>query len=135
MSLVLAALLIGIAVPRFTLPRLGVSSHLLALMQGLFLIVLGLVWDRLTLSATGRRAAFWLALYGCFAPLAANLLGAIWGAGGTLLPIAAGGVKGTPFEEQAIVVLLRTGGASQILAATLVLWALRLAPAPPAHPS
>ena len=124
--LFLAALFIGLAVPRFAVPRLGLSAHLLALMQGLFLIGTGLLWNRLALSFAILRAAFWLALYGSFAPLTANLLAAIWGAGNTLLPIAAGQAHGNALQEQIITVLLRTGGASMIAAAILMLWGLRI---------
>lgn len=128
MGLFLAALLIGLAIPRFSVPRLGLSAHLLALTQGLFLMIAGLFWDRLRLADGLRRATFGLALYGCLAPLAANLLGAAWGAGNTLLPIAAGAAHGTAVQEGIITGLLRTGGAALIATAALVLWGLRLPP-------
>ena len=48
--LFLFALLTGLVVPRFAVPRLGLSVHLLGLMQGLFLIALGLMWPRLRLT-------------------------------------------------------------------------------------
>ena len=126
MFLFLAALLVGLAVPRFAVPRLGLSSHLLGLMQGLFLMVAGVFWDRLRLPLATRRGAFWLTLYGCLAPLTANLLAAIWGAGNTLLPMAAGQAQGNTLQERIITTLLRTGGASLIVAAILVLWGLRM---------
>ena len=126
MFLFLAALLVGLAVPSFAVPRLGLSSHLLGLMQGLFLMVAGLFWDRLRLPLATFRIAFWLTLYGCFAPLTANLLAAIWGAGNTLLPIAAGQAHGSALQERLITILLRTGGATLIAAAVLVLWGLRM---------
>jgi hypothetical protein len=58
--------------------------------------------------------------------LTANLLAAIWGAGNTLLPIAAGQAHGNALQERIITILLRTGGASLIAAAILVLWGLRM---------
>jgi hydroxylaminobenzene mutase len=126
MSLFLLALLIGLAIPQFRVPRLGLSAHLLALTQGLFLMVAGLLWERLRLAPGLSRATFWLALYGCLAPLCANLLAAAWGAGNTLLPIAAGAAHGSALQEGIIAGLLRTGGASLIATAVLVLWGLRL---------
>jgi hydroxylaminobenzene mutase len=126
MFLFLAALLVGLAVPRFAVPRLGLSSHLLGLTQGLFLMLAGLFWERLRLPPGVFRAAFGLTLYGCFAPLTANLLAATWGAGRTLLPIAAGQAQGNPLQERIITILLRTGGASLIAAAILILWGLRM---------
>ncbi|MBK6515412.1 MAG: hypothetical protein IPG04_15140 [Polyangiaceae bacterium] len=46
-GLFLLGLLVGLAVPKFTLPRLALSTHLLGLMQGLFLLVAGGLWPRL----------------------------------------------------------------------------------------
>lgn len=51
MLLFLFALLVGLVVPTFAMPRLGLSTHLLGIMQGVFLMVLGLLWPRLRVSA------------------------------------------------------------------------------------
>jgi hypothetical protein len=72
-ALFLLALLVGIAIPRFTVPRLGLSTHLLGVTQGIFLLVLGLVWPRLTLGPLQARVAHGLAIYGCLSPWTANL--------------------------------------------------------------
>ena len=53
--LFLLALLVGLAVPRFTVPRLALSTHLLGIMQGTFLIAVGLLWPRLSLTRAGSR--------------------------------------------------------------------------------
>lgn len=121
----LAGLLVGLAVPAFTVPRLGLSAHLLGVTQGLFLTLLGLVWPRLRLSRAATRVAVGLAIYGCAAPFIANVLGASWGAGRALLPMASGGAAGSPAQETAIVFGLRSGGAALILVTLLVLWGLR----------
>lgn len=94
-------------------------------MQGLFLMVLGLLWPRLNLATGASRVAFGLALYGCLAPWLANFLAATWAAGNTLLPIAAGSAHGTALQEGIIAVALRSGGGSLILASAIVLWGLR----------
>jgi hydroxylaminobenzene mutase len=125
--LFLASLLLGLAIPKFAVPRLALSTHLLGILQGLFLIVVGLLWPRMRLTPGLSRALFWLAVYGCLAPLCANLLGALWGAGNTLLPMAAGQAHGTGAQEATIAILLRTGGASMIGASVLILWGLRRA--------
>ena len=92
--LFLVALLVGIMVPSFAVPRLGLSTHLLGITQGIFLMVIGLVWPRLRVSRPIGRAGMFLVLYGCFAPWTANLLAAILGAGNALLPFAAGPARG-----------------------------------------
>jgi hydroxylaminobenzene mutase len=123
--LFLFALIVGLLVPKFAVPRLGLSAHLLGLMQGIFLIILGLLWPRLKLTPALFRAGFWLAVYGCFAAWAANLLAAVWGAGNTMLPIAAGQARGSVLEEGIISVALRTAAASLIAVLILILWGLR----------
>ncbi|MEZ5293251.1 MAG: hypothetical protein R2745_19370 [Vicinamibacterales bacterium] len=125
--LFLVALFVGVAVPAFTVPRLGLATHLLGITQGMFLMILGLAWTRLDLPAALGRSAFFLALVGCAAPWTANLLGGIWGAGNALLPMAAGAAHGTPFQEGIIAILLRGGGAALIATLSLVVWGLRSA--------
>jgi hydroxylaminobenzene mutase len=94
-------------------------------MQGLFLSVLGLLWPRLKFTPRLSVIAFWLAVYGCFAAWTANLLAAIWGAGNTILPIAAGAARGSALQERIINGGLRTAAAALIAATALVLWGLR----------
>ena len=123
--LFLFALLVGLAVPRFAVPRLALSVHLLGLMQGLFLSVLGMLWPRLAFSRKLSAICFGLAVYGCFAAWTANFLGAIWGAGNTIVPIAAGAARGSDLQEGIINLGLRTAAAALIATAVVVLWGLR----------
>ncbi|MGE5242541.1 MAG: hydrogenase [Bacteroidota bacterium] len=123
--LFLVALLVGLAVPRFAVPRLGLSAHLLGIMQGLFLMVAGVLWPRLKLTRAAFRIGFWLALYGCFAAWSANMLAAVWGAGNSMLPIAAGQAHGNALQEAIIATGLRTAAAALIAVAILILWGLR----------
>jgi (hydroxyamino)benzene mutase len=123
--LFLFALLVGLVVPTFAVPRLGLSTHLLGLMQGMFLVVLGVLWPRLRLTRLLGRTGAFLAVYGCFAAWTANLSAAIWGAGNSMLPIAAGSSHGSAMQETIISVALRSAAVSLIAAAVLVLWGLR----------
>jgi hydroxylaminobenzene mutase len=125
MVLFLFSLFIGLAVPKFTVPRLGLSSHLLGLMQAFFLLISGLLWPRLRLAPAVADGAFWLAVYGCLAPLTANVLAGTWGAGNALLPMAAGLAHGTPVQEGVIAVGLRSGAVALIAAGIAILWGLR----------
>jgi hydroxylaminobenzene mutase len=123
--LFLLALLVGLAVPRFAVPRLGVSAHLLGIMQGIFLMVIGLLWPRLALGRSASRLGCSLAIYGCVAAWTANLLAAVWGAGNTMLPMAAGQARGSAIQEGIITAGLRTAAISLIAVAILILWGLR----------
>jgi hydroxylaminobenzene mutase len=124
-ALLLFALLTGLFVQKFTVPRLGLSIHLLGLMQGLFLMIMGLVWPKLTLRIVLSRMAFCLIIYGCFAALAANLLAGIWGAGNSLLPLAAGSARGSSGQEMTISLALRTSAVALIISVIVIIWGLR----------
>src|SRR5512146_753793 len=130
-ALFLLGLLLGLLVPRFALPRLGLSAHLLGIMQGVFLLVLGLLWPRLSFTPLLSRIACVLAIYGCLAAWTANVCGAVWGAGGSMMPLAAGGAIGSAFQEGIIKVLLRSGAVALVATAVLVLWGLRSLPKTP----
>jgi hydroxylaminobenzene mutase len=114
--LFLVALLVGIMVPSFAVPRLGLSTHLLGITQGIFLMVIGLVWPRLRVPRPIGTAGMFLVLYGCFGPWTGNLLAAILGAGNPLLPLAAGPARGTALQEGIIAILLRSGAMALIAA-------------------
>jgi hydroxylaminobenzene mutase len=129
--LFLLGLLVGLAVPRFTLPRLGLSTHLLGIIQGTFLIVAGLLWPKLRFTALLSRIGHALAIYGCLSAWTANLLGAVWGAGHTMVPMAAGAATGSSVQEGVIRFLLISAALSLITMAVLIVWGLRTpSPAP-----
>lgn len=121
----LAASNFGGAVTLFAVPRLGLSAHLIALMQGSFLVILGLLWPKLNLNRAVSRIAFWLVVYGFLAGWLANVLAGVWGAGSAMLPNAAGQAHGSTLQEGIIAIGLRTAAVSQIAALLLVLWGLR----------
>jgi len=103
--LFLLGLLTGLAGPKLKNPRMGLASHLQGVMNGMLLIILGLLWPRLGLSHVWLAVTFWLIVYAAFANWVATLLAAAWGAG-TLMPIAAGGHKAAPGRERVIGFLL-----------------------------
>jgi len=123
--LFLLSLFVGILIPNFTVPRVALSTHLLGIMQGIFLMVTGVVWPRLRLARAASRIGFSLAVYGCFSAWTGNLLAGVWGAGNALLPMAAGTAHGTPVQEIVIAAALRPAAVSLILVAVLILWGLR----------
>lgn len=123
--LFLSALFIGLAVPAFAVPRLALSAHLLGIMQGIFLMVTGLLWSRLRFTKSMSRLAFGLVVYGCLGAWTANILAGVWGAGSPMLPIAAGEARGTELQETIIKLILRIAAISLIAAVTLIAWGLR----------
>ena len=117
--LFLLGLITGLIVPFFKNPRMGLSAHLEGVMNGMFLMLLGLVWNKLLLGTKLLTLSFRLALYGTFANLVAIILAAATGEG-KMLPIA-GGKEGTGVTEILITGLLVTLALSMIAVCVLVL--------------
>lgn len=125
--LFLLGLLVGFAIPTLANPRMGLTSHMQGIVNGIFLVVLGLLWPNLSLPQAGSKGLFWLAIYGTFANWAVTLLAAYWGAG-TSMPIAALGNEGTPMQEATIDVLLISLSVAMVVVSVLVLWGLKIVP-------
>lgn len=104
LALFLLGLTIGLFVQNMTNPRMALSAHLEGLMNGMFLMLLGLIWQRLVLSAKLLKITFLLAIYGTFANLLAVIIASITGFG-KMMPIA-GGKEGTGIAEGLISFLL-----------------------------
>lgn len=122
--LFLLGLFTGFAVPKLANPRMGLASHLEGLMNGLFLMAMGLIWPRLTLSTRLLQLTFWLAIFGTFANWTATLLAAVWGAG-VMMPIAGQGHTGTPLQEAVLKALLVTLSLAVVAVCGLLLAGLR----------
>jgi hydroxylaminobenzene mutase len=119
--LFLLGLLSGFAVPKLANPRMGLTSHLEGVMNGMFLAILGLLWPQLDLSHAWLVTTFSLAVYGTYANWLATLLAGAWGAGETNMPIAAGGRRGSPFQETFINFLLISLSLAMVAASILVI--------------
>ncbi len=122
--LFLLGLLTGLVVPMLANPRMGLSAHLEGVMNGLFVAVLGLMWERLVLSRRAAAALFWLALYGAYANWASTLLAAVF-ATNRSTPIAGAGFGGLPWQENLVDFGLISLGIAMITATVLALWGLR----------
>jgi hydroxylaminobenzene mutase len=118
-------LLTGLVVPLLANPRVGLSSHLEGVMNGLLLLALGLLWPRLRLSRSTLTFTFWLVLYGTYINWGTTLAAAAWGIGETLMPIAAVGYRGTPLQELLIGLGLGSLTLAMLVTCAIVLWGLR----------
>jgi hydroxylaminobenzene mutase len=117
--LFLFGLLIGLFVPMMTNQRMGLSAHLEGIMNGMFLVILGLIWNKLVLNDKWLTSAFWLILYGSFANFVAVSVAAFTGAG-KMMPLA-GGKEGTSVVEGLISFLLISLGLAMIFVCLILL--------------
>src|ERR1041384_6249791 len=86
---------------------------------------MGIAWPMLNLRATALRLAFWFPIYSAFATIAGFVLAAIWGAGGSSIPLAAGGARGSELQERVIQLVMYPAVPTGIVAFALILWGLR----------
>ena len=122
--LFLLGLITGLIVPAFANPRLAVSGHIEGVLNGIFLIVLGLVWHKLALSDRLLKTTYWLALYGTFANWFAMLFAAVFNAG-KMLGVMAGGTEGPAVPEAVVSFLLITLSVAMVIISVLVLVGLK----------
>ena len=117
--LFLFGLLLGLFIPIMKNPRMGLSAHLEGIMNGIFVVILGLIWNKLVLNDKWLTSAFWLTLYGSFANFVAVSSAALTGAG-KMMPIA-GGKEGTTVAEGLISFLLVSLALAMIFVCLIVL--------------
>jgi len=120
--LFLFGLLIGLFIPMMKNPRMGLSAHLEGVTNGMFLVILGLIWNRLVVNNRWLTYTYWLTLYGSFANFVAVSIAAITGAG-KMMPIA-GGKDGSIVVERLISFLLITLALAMIFVSAVVLTGL-----------
>lgn len=125
LGLFLLGLLTGFAVPLVANPRMALSSHLEGVMNGMFLAILGLLWTRLRLGQRARALLLGLVVYGTFANWGTTLLAAAWGAGESMMPLAAAGHAGTSAQEMLIMVGLLSLSVAMLVACPMAIWGLR----------
>ena len=118
----------GFAVPYFAAPNLGRSVHTLSAFSGVLLLALGLVWPRLSLGTAAAGLAFWFLIYSDLATVVSFLMAAVWGAGNSVMPLAAGAAHGSDFQETAIMIVAYSGAPTGIVSFALILWGLRVTP-------
>jgi hydroxylaminobenzene mutase len=115
----------GFAIPHLPVPLLGRSVHTLSGLQGVMILALGLLWPRLNLGATASWIAFWTYIYSSFATLVPFVLAAVWGAGNTTIPLAAGAARGSALQEAIINIVLYSAAPPFFISMALILWGLR----------
>jgi hydroxylaminobenzene mutase len=95
------------------------------------LLGLGLLWPRLKLGTTTSRIALWTYIYSSFATLVPYVMAAVWGAGNSTIPLAAGTAHGSALQEAIIKVVLYSAAPTFFISMALILWGLRMVDAQP----
>lgn len=117
----LLGLFSGLLVGAMAAPRVGLAAHLAAVTNGVLLIAIGAIWDRIDLSDRLLQMAAALLLYGTFANWGSVQLAAFWGAGG-LLPIANPAPVASAWQEAVVSAGLLSLSLAMIAGLSLILW-------------
>jgi hydroxylaminobenzene mutase len=118
--LFLLGLLTGFVIPLMENPRVGLSSHLEGVINGIFLLALAAVWRQIGLVGFRHHAALWLAIFAAIANWLATFLAAIWGTG-AMMPIAAPGRTGAAVHETVVSLLLMSLSLAMVAACIAIL--------------
>ena len=123
-SLILIALITGLAVPAFLNPRMALGAHLTGILNGLLLIALSSAWSRLALSPGQASLTKVAALAGAYTNWATACLAAAWGTN-RLTPLSGAGHGALPWQESLVQALQVSLGLAMLLALGLVVYGLR----------
>jgi (hydroxyamino)benzene mutase len=103
--LFLFGLLVGVAIPKFTNPRMGLSAHLTAVQSGAVLLAIAAFWPWLIKESEAALLighslwlSFWLLVIG-------QTLSAAWGAS-KALPMAGAGHSASALKENVVSILV-----------------------------
>jgi hydroxylaminobenzene mutase len=119
--LFLLGLITGFLIPALNNPRMGLSSHLEGTLNGMLLMIFGLIWPKLKLSTRWLKWGYGLALFGTFTNWATTLFAAVLGAGGEMMPFAGGSSVGSEWQEMIIVFGLLSLSAAMLIVAVILL--------------
>lgn len=121
--LFLLTMVYGLIFPSLANPRVGLSGHLQAIFNSLFLIVLGLMWKELALGPKLEKAVIWLVLYGSYWVFFTAILAAAFPAS-RLLPLAGTGRFAEPWQENLVTFGLVSTNVAMLTCFSIVLWGL-----------
>lgn len=124
-GLFLLGLLTGFAIPAMQNPRMGLSSHLEGVQNGMLLMLFGIIWPQLQLSNSALQWGYGLALFGTYINWATTLLAGIWGAGAAMMPLAGKNLFGTTVQEGLIKLGLGSLSLAMLIVCGILLWGLR----------
>lgn len=122
--LFLIGLLQGAIVQLFHSPRLALSAHIAAVQNGIVLLVLGLLWSRMSLSSIQERIAYRSAVAGMYLIWIGFTLAAMTGAS-LVLKFAGAGYSASEIWEIVVGLTIYVGSGASIVSALLVLVGLR----------
>jgi (hydroxyamino)benzene mutase len=127
MLLVVVGLVVGLVVPAFANPRMGLSAHTGMLMNGILLIAMGAFWARQDLGERTETIGWWLLVAGSWISSAGLVAAAAFGTA-AMTPIHGAPQAGPAAQEAVVGALLAVGGVGVLGGCIVAVWGLRTLP-------
>ncbi len=124
MFLFLLGLITGFATANMKNPRMGLAAHLEGIMNGIFLIAAGLIWNDLKLLDGMKTAAYRTLIYGTFVNWFITLIAACSGAY-AMSPVTGHGFLATPLMENMVNAGFISVGLTMVFSVAAMAYGLR----------
>ena len=124
MFLFLLGLITGFLMMNIKNPKMGLAAHMEGVMNGTFLIAVGLIWSELNLNNKLKTAAYGTLIYGTFVNWFVTLLSAYFGTS-KMTPISGQGFVGTDLQENIVRVGYITVGITMMFSVLVMTYGLR----------
>jgi (hydroxyamino)benzene mutase len=124
MILFLLGLLTGFVMANFRNPRMGLSAHMEGILNGIFLVIAGIIWDELRISKSLRIITFTTLIYGTYINWLTTLFAAYLGTS-KITPITGVGFHGTDVQEQLVTGGFISVGVTMLFSLIVIIYGLR----------
>jgi len=124
MFLFLLGLITGLLMMNIKNPKMGLAAHLEGVMNGTFLIAVGLIWNELKLNSKLKSVAYGTLVYGTFVNWFVTLLSA-WFGTSKMTPLSGQGFVGTDLQENIVQVGFITVGLTMLFSVIVMTYGLR----------
>jgi len=124
MILFLLGLLTGLVIANFRNPRMGLSAHMEGILNGIFLVIAGIIWDELRISSSLRTVTFITLMYGTYVNWMTTLFAAYLGTS-NMTPITGASFHGTNVQEYLITGGFISVGLTMLFSLIVIIYGLR----------
>jgi hydroxylaminobenzene mutase len=122
--LLFVGLITGLIMSTLKNPRMGLSAHLEGILNGLLLVIVGLIWNEMKISESLKKMAFATLIYGTYVNWLTTLLAA-WLGTSKMTPITGHGFTGQIFDEQLVNAGFISVGITMIFSLAVIIFGLR----------
>jgi hydroxylaminobenzene mutase len=122
--LLFIGLITGLIMTTLKNPRMGLSAHLEGILNGLLLVITGLIWNEVKISESLKKMTFITLIYGTYVNWLTTLLAACLGTS-KMTPITGHGFAGQIFNEQLVNAGFISVGIAMIFSVAVIIFGLR----------